>query len=218
MSDQYDEHEQSERVKQWLLKNGSNMLTAILLLVASIAGWQWWQNKQVGQTQEAGMQYQTFIAAVEKVDLKKAQALGDAVMKNYADTDYAFLAALRLAKLQADAGHFDKAKAALDKAGTMSNNPQHKELADIRTAQLWLAQGKLEQASKTAAAIKGTFYPASLSETKADIAKQRGDNAAAITLYRATLSKLDADATGRALIEMKLSDAGGTVEKPQEIR
>ncbi len=218
MSDQYDEHEQSERVKQWLLKNGSNILTAILLLVAAIAGWQWWQNKQLNQGQEAGIQYQTFVAAVEKADFKKAQVLGDAVMKNYADTDYAFLAALRLAKLQADGGYFDKAMAALDKAGGVTKNPQHLELVAIRKTQLWLAQGKLEQASKSVAAIKGTYYPATLSETKADIAKQRGDNAAAVTLYRATLSKLDADATGRALIEMKLSDAGGTVEKPQEIR
>jgi predicted negative regulator of RcsB-dependent stress response len=218
MSDQYDEHEQSERVKQWLLKNGSNILTAVLLLVAAIAGWQWWQNKQQSQTQEAGIQYQTFVAAVEKADLKKAQALGDAVMENYANTDYAFLAALRLAKLQADSGHFDKAMTALDKAGAVTKNPQHIELVAIRKAQLWLAQGKLEQAGKNAEAIKGAYYPATLSEIRGDIAKQRGDHAAAVTFYRATLSKLDADATGRALIEMKLSDAGGTVEKPQEIR
>jgi predicted negative regulator of RcsB-dependent stress response len=218
MSDQYDEHEQSERVKQWLLKNGSNIFTAVLLLVAAIAGWQWWQNKQQSQTQEAGIQYQTFVAAVEKADLKKAQVLGDAVMENYANTDYAFLAALRLAKLQADSGHFDKAMTALDKAGTVTKNPQHIELVALRKAQLWLAQGKFEQAGKSADAIKGAYYPASLSEIKGDIAKQRGDNAAAVTLYRATLSKLDADATGRALIEMKLSDAGGTVEQPQEIR
>lgn len=49
MSDQYDEHEQSERVKQWLLKNGSNLLTGILLIIAAISGWYWWQGRQIGR-------------------------------------------------------------------------------------------------------------------------------------------------------------------------
>lgn len=218
MSEQYDEHEQSERVKQWLLKNGSNLLTVFLLLIASIFGWHWWQNKQSQQSQEAGNQYQTFLAAVEKPDLVKAQALGEAVMANYAKTDYAFLAAMRLAKLHADAGQYDKALAALNKASGLTDNPQNLELASLRKAQLWLAQGNIEQAGKSTAAIKGTYYPASLAETKADIAVGRGDNAKAIALYREALSKLDADASSRALIELKLSDAGGTVEKPQEIR
>jgi predicted negative regulator of RcsB-dependent stress response len=218
MSEQYDEHEQSERVKQWLLKNGSNLLTVLLLLIASVFGWHWWQNKQNQQSQEAGNQYQTFLAAVEKPDPAKAQALGDALMANYAKTDYAFLAALRMAKLHSDGGQYDKALAALNKASGLTDNPQNLELASLRKTQLWLAQGNIEQADKSASAIKGTYYPASLAETKADIAAGRGDNAKAITLYREALSKLDADASSRALIELKLSDAGGTVEKPQEIR
>lgn len=218
MSEQYDEHEQSERVKQWLLKNGSNLLTVFLLLIASIFGWNWWQNKQSQQSQEAGNQYQTFLAAVEKPDPVKAQALGEAVMANYTNTDYAFLAAMRLAKLHADGGQYDKAMAALNKASGLTENPQNLELASLRKAQLWLAQGNIEEAGKSTAAIKGAYFPASLAETKADIAVGRGDNAKAITLYREALSKLDADASSRALIELKLSDAGGTVEKPQEIR
>ena len=53
MSEQYDEHEQSERVKQWLFKNGSNILTGRLLAVSAVAGWQWWQGRQSKQGQEA---------------------------------------------------------------------------------------------------------------------------------------------------------------------
>ena len=89
MSEQYDEHEQSERVKQWLLKNGSNILTGILLVISAIAGWQWWQSKQLNQGQETANQYQLFINAVDKNDASKAIVLGESL----------FLFAQRLCKL-----------------------------------------------------------------------------------------------------------------------
>ena len=108
MSEQYDEHEQSERVKQWLVKNGSNLLTGILLAVSLVFGWQWWQNHQLKKTQEAGNQYQTFIDAIEKPDYAKAVVLGEAMAKNYAETDYAFLASLRSGQVPAGAGSSQK--------------------------------------------------------------------------------------------------------------
>ena len=109
MSDQYDEHEQSERVKQWLLKNGSNLLTGILLIIAAISGWQWWQGRQAQQSQEAGSQYHTFVQAINKPDNAKALVLGEAIIANYADSDFAFLAALRLSRIHAELGKYDLA-------------------------------------------------------------------------------------------------------------
>ncbi len=218
MSEQYDEHEQSERVRQWLAKNGSNLLTAFLLVIAGVGGWQWWQGKQANQSQEAGAQYQKFTQAIDKPDLAKAVILGDAVIKNYADSDFAFLAALRLSKVQMDQGKPDLAMAALVKAETVARSPQNVELAKIRKLQLLLAQSKFAEAQKAADAIKADFYPASLMEAKADIAMANGKRDEASALYRDVLLALDPDSSSRAMIEMKLSDAGGTVETTQEIR
>ena len=218
MSEQYDEHEQSERVRQWLAKNGSNLLTAFLLVIAGVGGWQWWQGKHANQSQEAGSQYQKFTQAADKPDAAKAVILGEAVIKNYAKSDFAFLAALRLSKLQMDQGKPDLAMAALEKAEAVASNEQNIELAKIRKVQLLLAQAKYVEAQKAADAIKAVYYPASLMEAKADIAMANGKRDQASTLYRDVLLTLDPDSSSRAMIEMKLSDAGGTVETTQEIR
>ena len=218
MSDQYDEHEQSERVKQWLLKNGSNLLTGILLIIAAISGWHWWQGRQAQQSQEAGSQYHTFVQAINKPDNTKALVLGEAIIANYADSDFAFLAALRLSRIHADLGKYDLAAGALDKAAAVALNDQNRELVKIRKAQLLLSQGKTVEAAKAADAITAVAYPASLAELKGDLAMSSEKSEAAAEFYRDALQQLSADSGSRGLIELKLTDAGGSADKPKEIR
>ncbi|WP_395770059.1 YfgM family protein [Arenimonas sp.] len=218
MSDQYDEHEQSERVKQWLLKNGSNLLTGILLIIAAISGWHWWQGRQAQQSQEAGSQYHTFVQAVNKPDNAKALVLGEAIIANYADSDFAFLAALRLSRIQAELGKYDLAAGALDKAAAVALNDQNRELVKIRKAQLLFSQGKTVEAAKAADAITAVAYPASLAELKGDLAMSSGKSEAAAEFYRDALQQLSADSGSRGLIDLKLTDAGGSADKPKEIR
>jgi predicted negative regulator of RcsB-dependent stress response len=218
MSEQYDEHEQSERVKQWLVKNGSNLLTGILLAVSAVFAWQWWQNQQVKEKQEAGNQYQTFVSAAEKPDLDKAVVLGEAMAVNYPDTDYAFLALLRLAKLQQQQGKPAAALAALDKADKAALNEQNRELAKIRKLQMLISQGKLTDAGKLAASLTAVYYPGSLADIRGDLALAAGNRVQAAAFYKEALLKLDPDAGSRALIELKLTEAGGSADKAQEIR
>lgn len=218
MSEQYDEHEQSERVKQWLVKNGSNLLTGILLAVSVVFGWQWWQNHQQKKTQEAGNQYQIFLSALEKPDLAKAVAHGEAMAINFPKTDYAFLASIRLAKLQQEQGKPEAALAALNKASTVALTDQNRELAKIRTAQMLISQGKIAEAAKLTTAMTATYYPGSLAEIRGDLALQDGDRKQAVSFYNEALLKLDQGAGSRALIELKLTEAGGIAGKAQEIR
>jgi predicted negative regulator of RcsB-dependent stress response len=218
MSEQYDEHEQSERVKQWLAKNGSNLLTGILLAVSVVFGWQWWQNHQLKKTQEAGNQYQTFIDAIEKPDPAKAVVLGEAMAKNYAETDYAFLASIRLAKFQQEQGQPEAALTALNKASSIALTDQNRELAKIRTAQMLISQGKIADATKMTSTMTAKYYPGSLAEMRGDLALLAGNRSKAVTFYNEALMKLDQGAGSRALIELKLADAGGIPGKAQEIR
>lgn len=218
MSDQYDEHEQSERVKKWLINNGSNLLTGLLLAVAAVYGWHWWQGRDGRQAQEAMNQYRTFVAALEKPDSAKAAALGKGLIANYGESDFAFLAALRLAKLQQDQGKSKDALTAIEQAVSLARDEQSRELARVRKAQLQLAQGDTAGAAKTVAGIAGTAYPASLAEIKGDLAAAAGKRDEAAAQYRKALAALDADASSRVLIEMKLTDAGGSADQSQEIR
>ena len=217
--EQYDEHEQSERVKQWLLKNGSNILTGILLAIASVGAWQWWQGKQLSDSQEAANQYQTFVQSIEKDDRAKAVVLGEAVIKNYSKSDFAFLASLRLAKYQMTLDKPDLAMAALEKGTSVANTDNKRELIHIRIAQLFLSQGKVKEASAKLKTFKPVYFPASYAEIQGDIALANGQRDEAVTFYQSALKLLAATAGSRTLIELKLSEAGGIYDSTQsEIR
>ena len=218
MSEQYDEHEQSERVKQWILKNGSNILTFILLIVAAISAWQWWQGKQNKDTQETANQYQTFIAAIEKPDVAKATVLGNAFIKNYTKSDFAFLASLRMAKMHLEQGKPELAISALESAKSVAHNPQQLELLAIRKVQVSVSQANYTQADKQLKAFKPQYYLATYDELQGDLALAKNQTAQAASFYQSALSKLDTAASSRMLIEMKLSEAGGIASKPSEIR
>ena len=145
MSEQYDEHEQSERVKQWLLKNGSNILTGILLAIAAIAGWQWWQSKKINQGQEAANQYQLFINAVEKNDASKAIVLGESFITNYSKTELAFFVSFLLAKVQMDQGKPDLALKALEKARQSAKGKDIRIQGGANTIQQFLNEGLVDE-------------------------------------------------------------------------
>lgn len=218
MSEQYDEHEQSERVKQWLLKNGTNILTGVLLAVSAVAGWQWWQGRQVNQGQEAANQYQVFVQSIDKNDVAKAAVLGESFVKNYAESDLAFLASLRLAKLHLDNGKPELAAKALEGAQSLSRGKQNLELVKIRKAQLAQSQAKPDEASAVLDTFKPEFYPATYEEMRGDIALAKNQREKAAKHFQSALAKLDPTASSRGLIEMKLSEAGGSAAGTSEIR
>jgi predicted negative regulator of RcsB-dependent stress response len=218
MSEQYDEHEQSERVKQWLVKNGSNILTGLLLAVSAVAGWQWWQGRQAKQGQEAANQYQVFVQAMEKNDGAKATVLGESFIKNYKDSDLAFIASLRLAKFHLDQGKPELAAQALKNAQPLAHGPQNLELLEIRKAQLAQSQGKWDDMAALLNAFKPKFYPATYEEMQGDLALAKNQRDKAAKHYRSALAALDPTASSRLLIEMKLSESGGSAASPSEIR
>lgn len=218
MSEQYDEHEQSERVKQWLLKNGSNILTGVLLAVSAVAGWQWWQGKQANQGQEAANQYQVFVQSIEKNDVTKATVLGESFIKNYAETDLAYLASLRLAKLHLDNGRPELAAKTLENARSVAHGKQNLELLKIRQAQVALSQSKWDEAGAMLDSFTPEFYKATYEEMRGDIALAKNQRENAAKHFRSALAKLEPTASSRALIEMKLSEAGGSAAGTSEIR
>ena len=74
IDDLLDEHEQSERVRTWLRNNGAGLIGGVVLGLAVIVGWQWWQRQQAQQA-EAGRRLPGCAEQPGSTsDLKKAQA------------------------------------------------------------------------------------------------------------------------------------------------
>jgi predicted negative regulator of RcsB-dependent stress response len=206
IDDLLDEHEQSERVRNWLKNNGAGLIGGIALGLAVIFGWQWWQKRQVQQAEQANVSYQSALDNIGTADLKKAQA---EVGKLENGNAYASLAALRLAKAQVDAGQADAAIATL--RGIKADQTLQ-SLVDLRLARLLIDAGKGEEALK----ILGEAADSASLEARGDALLATGKRDQARDTYLKALTAMDVAAPQRRLVELKLSDLGGTPPKPAQ--
>ena len=206
IDDLLDEHEQSERVRNWLKNNGAGLIGGIALGLAVIFGWQWWQKHQVQQAEQANVNYQSALDSIGAADLKKAQA---EVGKLKSGDAYANLAALRLAKAQVDAG---QAEAAIATLRGIKADQTLQSLVDLRLAKLLTDAGKGEEALK----VLGDAADSASLEARGDALLAAGKRDQARDTYLKALTAMDVAAPQRRLVELKLSDLGGTPPKPAQ--
>lgn len=200
-----DEHEQGERVLAWLRRNGAALIGGIALGLGAIYGWGWWQARQVDQAGALSTQYQAALSAIEA---KTADA-GRKVAALPAGSSYRTLAALHLAGMHVDAGQRDAALATL--RGAKAADPALQAVIDGRVARL------LIDAKQAPAAL--TLLASAKSATAAEI---RGDAHLALAqrpqarqAYEEALRLLDIASPSRRLLELKLTEVGGTPATPE---
>ena len=209
-----DEHEQGEAVRAWLRHNGATIITGILVGIAAILGWNWWQAQQAGKAFAAGGEYQRLVIAAEGGDPEQARAHGDALRNEFGDSPYAVLAALRLASLDVAQGDHEAAIATLDAARGDDVDPALEELLLLRKARLLVAAGEHEQALAELDGV-GSGYAGLVHELRGDALQALGRDGEARSAYVDALTHLDSAAPSRALVEFKLNDLGGSVDAPE---
>ena len=206
IDDLLDEHEQSERVRNWLKNNGAGLVGGIALGLAVIFGWQLWGKRQVQQSEQANASYQAALSIIGSADLKKAQTNVAALKDGSA---YSELAALRLAKAQVDAGQADAAIATL--RGIKADGTLQ-AVVNLRLARLLVDAGKADEALK----LIGDATDSVSLEAKGDALLASGKADLARDTYLKALTTMDVAAPQRRLVELKLSDLGGTPPKPAQ--
>lgn len=204
IDDLLDEHEQSERVLSWLRANGAGLIGGIALGLAAIGGWKWWGNQQLEAHGKAATQFQATVDAIDAKDKTAATKV-----KALPAGMYQTLAQLDLAKSQVDADQRDAAIATL--RGIKAEDAAIVEIVNQRLARL------LIDAKKPADAVKlldKSTSPMAM-EVRGDAQLALGKAELARTDYSAALGKLDEASPRRRLLELKLTEAGGTPVKPE---
>lgn len=207
IDDLLDEHEQSERVRNWLRQNGAGILGGVVLAIAAISGWQWWQNQQVAKLAEANQRYDAVTRSLRSDNLEQA-AKDVAALEAGKASIYRDLAVLELAKAQVEAGKHEDAIATLR---GLKVEGEFKRLIDQRVARLLIEAGKADEALSL---LKDGDDSASL-EIRGDALMAQAKRDEARELYSKALVTLDSAAPQRRLLETKLMDAGGTVADPE---
>lgn len=204
IDDLLDEHEQSERVLEWLRTNGAGLIGGIVLGLAAIGGWKWWQQHDLQQDLAAADSYHAAVSAIEANDEQaaaKVAALEDGVFAN--------LSALELAAAQVDAGEIDKAIVTL--RAIKPGNPAVADVVNQRLARLLIAT---DEADAALASLADASTPSAL-EVRGDAQQALGRTEQAREDYAQALAALDVAAPQRQLLELKLMEVGGTPTTPE---
>ena len=200
IDDLLDEHEQGERVRSWLRANGAGILGGIVLGLALIWGWQWWQQQDTGRKMQAGNDFQTAASALGQGDVDKAKAHLEALP----DGAYATLGALALAKAQLDAGKRGEAIATLRAA--KAGDPAIDEIVQQRLARLLIDAGKADEALVL---LAGAADDANTLQVRGDAHAALDQDDKARDAYTKALALIEVGSPQRNLVELKLSDVGG---------
>jgi predicted negative regulator of RcsB-dependent stress response len=199
-----DEHEQSERVREWLRRNSGALILGVALGLAGIGGWQWWGGQQEGKRAQAANAYQTAVAAIkagDKTAPAKVNALPEGIFRTLAQLD--------LAKHQVEAAQGDAAIATLRAVKT--DDAALAAIVNQRLARV------LIDAKQADAALKLVATDDSLAamEVRGDAQMALGQRDRARETYGKALLKAEVGSPQRRLLELKLTEAGGTPPKTE---
>ncbi|MDD5265902.1 MAG: tetratricopeptide repeat protein [Methylococcales bacterium] len=138
------EEEQLEAVKRWWKENGQSTIIGLVVGIAIILGWNFWQNHKKEQAGQASALYGQLIQAVAADKKDSAEKLAERIQQQYPKTEYAAYSGLLLAKIKVQQGDPAKAKAIL-KGVAAGSNKELSNIAKIRQVRLMLASGEYEQ-------------------------------------------------------------------------
>lgn len=207
-----DEQERLDELKAWWKRWGNLVMIGLAVVIASAAGWRYWQNRVVTQSLEAAAVYEKLTQSLAANDAKAAREAGGMLIDQYKGTAYAPRAALLLAKLNVGAKDLKSAQSQLEWAAANSKEPAVKDLARLRLAGVQLDQKEYDAALKTLSASHSDAFAFRVLDLKGDVLLAQGKLAEARTAYQAAFNKMDENNPYRNIVELKLDALGGSAK------
>jgi len=201
------DEEQVEAIKSWWKENGKSIVVGLLIGLVGVFGWRLWNEKRETAAEQASITYQKMVASMTENKSKAAKELGQELIKNYDRSAYGVLAALLLAKIEAEDGNLDKAAEHLRWANTHAEVEALTTTAQLRLARVLLSQGKATEAWGVLSQLKGVDDLAVYQETKGDTLVALDKQEEARETYQQALTLLS-PFVDKSLLQMKIDNLG----------
>jgi predicted negative regulator of RcsB-dependent stress response len=205
------EQEQLDELKAFWKQYGNAItwaLTLALLAFSGWSGWGWWQREQ---GVKAGAMFEELDKAAAAGDAERAQRVMTDLKERHPGATYAHQGALLAARVLADKGRGDDARAALNWVAEQAPDDAYRALARLRLAALLLEAKKHDEALKALDASMPAEFTALVADRRGDVllAMERRDEA--VAAYRSAHQGLDDKVDYRRLVEAKLAALGAAV-------
>lgn len=204
IDDLLNEHEQSERVRSWIRSNAIGLIGGVGLGLGAIFGWQWWQGQQTRAQMDVNARYAQAVQGFEAGAVPADNGRQTISALGKGNPTLGTLAALQLAKAQAESGKRDDAIATLRNLRDV--DADLRPVVRERLARLLIDAGK----AKDALPLLDDDRNPSMLDVRGDARFALGERAQAQKDYLKALALVDVGDPQHRLLTLKLIEAGGT--------
>ncbi len=197
------ENEQVDAVRRFFAENGKALAIGVVLGIAALGGWRYWQTHQSSEMTEASVAFQQ---ANQAMTDKKAQGVED--LEKFAQSNsnnYGVFAALQLADHFVEAKDFANAEKQLTQAQSQAKEENLLSLVNLRLARVQMQQNKFDDALKTLDGVKGEGWAALQQDIRGNVLLAKGDAKGAREAYSKGLDSKPSQ-TLQNMLRMKLNN------------
>ena len=219
MADHLTEEQQVEAIKNWWKENGVAVIAGVVIGIALLFGWRYWQEHKETQAGEASALYGEFQLGLKANNKDAMAASRDKLFADYASTPYASLTALAIAKTAVDENNTKIAKENLEWVLANAKQEQIKQTARTRLIALHISDAEYDAAQALLPAQDATGYVGVYEELRGDILLAKGDRAGANAAYDKALQSDGLSPASREMLNMKFVDTNPvTTSKAETVK
>ena len=202
------DEEQVEKLKAWLKENGLSIVFGVVIGVGGLSGFRYWQLLQEVAAEQASQHYSEMIEALNASDRDGVEEHAQQLIAEHADSEYAQIARLALAKNHVENDELEQAESFLQQVVGSSAQQPLAFVARTRLAAVQMQSGQLDAALGTLAVEFPREFAARVAELKGDILAQQGKTGEAIEAYRMA-QQANPGPANPEFLRQKLNDLGG---------
>ena len=207
MSDYLTDEEQAERLKRWWEQNGTSLVVGVVLAVAAVLGWRWYQGYAQDRSDAASDVYASYVAARNEA-VPSADQLA-VIDTEFEGSGYHVFTLLYRADDEIEAEDWEEALALLERAVQLADNDTLKDIARYRVAKVLYQLDRLDDCEAQLAAIRSSGLEAHVAALSGDVFVARGDLERARIAYRSGIDAARRNPNnpvpGVELMELKLA-------------
>jgi len=197
------ENEQVDALRRFFAENSKALAVGVVLGIAALVGWRYWQNYQSIDWMAASQSYQEVsdrLVTGKPDDVAAAEKFVQANSNNYG-----VLAALQLTKHFVEQNDFAKAEQQLVQAQSHTKDDNLLSQINLRLARVQLQEKKWDHALKTLDEVKDAGWSALVQDTRGDVLLAKGDAQGAREAYSKGLESNVSQAL-QVLLRIKLNN------------
>lgn len=210
MANQLDlqEQEQLDDLKAFWKQYGNLITWVATAVLLAFAGWNGWGLWQRDQATKAASLFEALDQAAAAGDAARTSQAFDDLKERYPRTAFAQQGGFLAAKVQADKGQADRAKAILGWVADNAIEDEYRTMARLRLAAQLIDAKQYDEALKQVDAAKAPSFAGLADDRRGDILMAQGKVEAAKTAYAAAYKALDEKVEYRRIVEAKLTALG----------